>query len=193
MNIHYKLEFFSYWHCGSGLSAGADVDLLTIKDEDGLPFVPGKTIKGLLREASETLAALAPDKYPVSDVIEKIYGKANDSKSPEPILQGCAFFSNAGFPKEDKDFILKNKYTQNLFTSVSSTAIDDAGIAEEHSLRRTEVALPCVLVGEVLNLPEDGGKLMYDSMAFVKRLGANRNRGLGRCRFTVTKTEVSNG
>lgn len=193
MNIHYKLEFFSYWHCGSGLSAGADVDLLTIKDEDGLPFVPGKTIKGLLREASETLAALAPDKYPVSDVIEKIYGKANDSKSPEPILQGCAFFSSAGFPKEDKDFILKNKYTQNLFTSVSSTAIDDAGIAEEHSLRRTEVALPCVLVGEVLNLPEDGGKLMYESMAFVKRLGANRNRGLGRCRFTVTKTEVSNG
>ena len=79
MNIHYKLEFFSYWHCGSGLSAGADVDLLTIKDEDGFPFVPGKTIKGLLREASETLAALAPDKYPVSDVIEKIYGKANDS------------------------------------------------------------------------------------------------------------------
>ncbi len=190
MNIHYKLEFFSYWHCGSGLAAGADVDLLTIKDEDDLPFVPGKTIKGLLREASETLAALAPDIYPSPEKIDEIYGKANDGSL---MLQGCAFFSNAEFPKEDKDFIIKNKYARSLFSSVSSTAIDDAGIAKEHSLRRTEVTLPCILTGEILDLPDDCGKLMADSMAFVKRLGANRNRGLGRCRFTITKTEVSNG
>lgn len=190
MDIHYRLEFFSYWHCGSGLSAGADVDLLTIKDEDDLPFVPGKTIKGLLREASETLASLAPDRYPAPEKIEEIYGKANDGSS---MLQGYAFFSNADFPKEDKDFIIKKKYARSLFTSVSSTAIDDAGIAKEHSLRRMEVALPCILTGEILNFPDDCKKLMVDSMAFVKRLGANRNRGLGRCRFTITGTEVSNG
>lgn len=190
MNIRYKLEFFSYWHCGSGLSAGADVDLLTIKDEEDLPFVPGKTIKGLLRESSETLASLAPDKYPAQDEIEKIFGKTNDGSS---MFQGCAFFSNAEFPKEDKDFMLRKGYVRSLFTSVSTTAIDENGIAKEHSLRRTQVALPCVLSGEILNLPDGCGKLMADSMAFVKRLGANRNRGLGRCRFTITKTEVSNG
>ena len=26
MNMDYKIEFFSNWHCGSGLAAGADVD-----------------------------------------------------------------------------------------------------------------------------------------------------------------------
>lgn len=32
MRIDYSIEFFSYWHCGSGLAAGADVDELAIKD-----------------------------------------------------------------------------------------------------------------------------------------------------------------
>ena len=53
-----KIEFFSPWHCGSGLSAGADADSLVIKDINGLPFIPGKTIKGLIREAVEDYAAL---------------------------------------------------------------------------------------------------------------------------------------
>ncbi len=43
-----KIEFFSPWHCGSGPSAGADADSLVIKDINGLPFIPGKTIKGLI-------------------------------------------------------------------------------------------------------------------------------------------------
>ena len=64
MDITYTIELFSYWHCGSGLSAGADVDSLVIKDAKGMPFVPGKTIKGLIREAAETLICLAPGRYP---------------------------------------------------------------------------------------------------------------------------------
>ena len=50
-DIKYKITFFSNWHCGSGLAAGADTDELVIKDRNGLPYVPGRTIKGLLREA----------------------------------------------------------------------------------------------------------------------------------------------
>lgn len=55
MNIHYKITFHTYWHCGSGLASGADADLLVIKDKDGLPYVPGKTIKGLIKEAVDLL------------------------------------------------------------------------------------------------------------------------------------------
>lgn len=46
-DLNIKIEFFSPWHCGSGLSAGADADSLVIKDTNGLPYIPGKTIKGL--------------------------------------------------------------------------------------------------------------------------------------------------
>ena len=46
--LNYKIEFFSEWHCGSGLSAGADIDALAIKDSDGLPYIPGKTLRLLM-------------------------------------------------------------------------------------------------------------------------------------------------
>ena len=55
MKIKYKIEFHTDWHCGSGLAAGADVDALVVKDKNGMPFIPGKTIKGLVREAVEEI------------------------------------------------------------------------------------------------------------------------------------------
>lgn len=186
MTIRYKIEFYTYWHCGSGLSAGADVDLLAIKDEDGFPFIPGKTVKGLIREATETLVKLNPGRYPSWDEVERIFGQDNS-------LQGCAFFSNAELPDEDKAAL--KPYAKHLFTALSSTAIGDDGIALEHSLRRIEVALPCVLTGEIMRWPDDEKgeneniKLIEDSLAFVKRLGENRNRGLGRCRFSIMSND----
>ncbi|MDD2650440.1 MAG: RAMP superfamily CRISPR-associated protein, partial [Candidatus Cloacimonetes bacterium] len=51
----YQVKFLSDWHCGSGLTSGSDVDALVIKDQNNLPIIPGKTIKGLLREAAETI------------------------------------------------------------------------------------------------------------------------------------------
>ena len=104
MDITYTIEFFSYWHCGSGLSAGADVDSLVIKDAKGMPFVPGKTIKGLIREAAETLTCLAPDKYPSQKIIDNIFGKRSETAEIPQI--GKAFFSNAEFPATDYDAII---------------------------------------------------------------------------------------
>jgi len=55
VTIKYEIKFHTDWHCGSGLAAGAGVDALTVKDKNGLPFIPGKTIKGLVREAVEEI------------------------------------------------------------------------------------------------------------------------------------------
>lgn len=191
MTIWYKIEFFTYWHCGSGLSAGADVDLLTVKDSAGFPFIPGKSIKGLVREAADTLVGFNPDRYPSRDEVEKIFGQEGTHK-------GCAFFSNAEFPEVDKAALTgetgKSDMTEYLFTALSSTAIGDDGVAKEHSLRRTEVALPCVLIGFIMHWPDDDkcSSLVVDSLSFVKRLGVNRNRGLGRCKFSILKKEADN-
>lgn len=204
MTIHYKVEFFTYWHCGSGLSAGADVDLLTIKDSDGFPFVPGKTVKGLIREAAESLVELNHDAYPSKREVESIFGKRTepDDGTPKDVkehINGTAFFSNAEFPIEDKkalalQFESGESFTHHLFTSISATAIGEDGIAKEHSLRRTEVVLPCTLTGVILHLPGDDRsyKLIEDSLSFIKRLGENRNRGLGRCCFSIIKKEEDN-
>lgn len=78
MDITYKIEFFSEWHCGSGLSAGADTDALVIKDSEGFPYIPGKTLKGLFREAIEELIELKD----TSTEIEKKLSKTRSDISP---------------------------------------------------------------------------------------------------------------
>ncbi|PID47068.1 MAG: CRISPR-associated protein, partial [Proteobacteria bacterium] len=52
-DIKYKITFLDYWHLSSGLSGGARFDSSVLKDENSLPFVSGKTIKGLLRIEAE--------------------------------------------------------------------------------------------------------------------------------------------
>jgi hypothetical protein len=69
---------------------------------------------------------------------------------------------------------------------VASTAIDPNGIAKEGSLRRIEVTIPLTLEAEILNIPDEEFKnLLIEALSMVKRLGVNRNRGLGRCSLTV--------
>ena len=179
MDIQYSIEFFSNWHCGSGLAAGADVDALVVKDGNGLPYVPGRTVKGLLREATEELKAYESDKY--KTLIDKIFGKEIVMKE-NSMRTGEAFFGNATFEKAAAEKIRKGGLASYLYQTFSSTAIDEkTGIAEDHSLRRIETVIPCTLVGEIRNVPEDGVELLRKAMQMVKRMGTGRNRGYGRC------------
>ena len=47
----------SYWHAGTGAGRGGDADAVVQRDDDGLPYLPGKSVKGLIRDAVETYAA----------------------------------------------------------------------------------------------------------------------------------------
>ena len=49
--IEYTITFLSDWHAGSGLSSGAEADAVVIKEDKNLPYLPGKTIKGLVKDA----------------------------------------------------------------------------------------------------------------------------------------------
>lgn len=181
--IIYEVEFLSDWHCGSGLSAGADLDALCIKDVNGLPFIPGKTLKGLLREASELIFGEN------LEFTEKSFGKENTSSDNESqndlceSSQGACYFSNAEL-SENIQNILNNDIQKKacLYRKVSSTAIEETGTAKEHSLRKMEVVIPLTLYAEISDIPsiEYRDKLLL-CLKYIKAIGINRNRGLGRC------------
>lgn len=176
-DITYSLEFYSYWHCGSGLSAGADTDSLVIKDQDGLPFVPGKTIKGLVVEAIE--------------YINGVQGSSEESVSflgKEGTIRSGCFFSNATLQEQDR--ILSSGLADGLFDRITSTGIDEiTGVAEDGSLRSFEVVIPCTLIGKILNVPDENVELVEKALAFISGIGLKRNRGLGRCHLSVVKAE----
>lgn len=172
-NISYRLDFYSNWHCGSGLAAGADVDTLVIKDANGLPFVPGRTIKGLVKNA-----------------FEDIYGKDSGTSifgDFKKHYEVNAFFSDAVLQREDYGQIVKEELGRFMYNSISNTAISDS-VAKAHSLRKTQVVLPCSLYGEILYVPDEFVERLAESLRFIKELGHHRSRGLGRCRFEILAT-----
>ena len=175
--VKYEIEFFSNWHCGSGLAAGADVDALVIRDKKGLPYVPGRTLKGLLRDA-------ASDLMDDTEAINQIFGVSGDKKEHKT---GCSFFGNATLPSAEYQYILEQGLASHLFQSFSSTKIDENGIAKDHSLRKIETVIPCKLEGEILNVPDGSEPILEEAMHYIKRMGTGRNRGYGRCNISIIK------
>lgn len=192
--INYTIEFFSNWHCGSGLAAGADIDALVIKDKNDLPYIPGKTIKGLIREAvvdilylngliHQTSEKENTDKNEIRDAFIKTFGYSADSKNVE---KGSCFFTNASIPTELSSIIIESMAQNYLYRKQTSTAIEESGIAKDNTLRRVETVIPCILEGTIYDIEDHIYQYIVDGSKMIKRIGLNRNRGLGRCKITIS-------
>lgn len=177
--IRYIIEFYSWWHCGSGQASGSDLDELVIKDKDNLPYVPGRSIKGLLRDACDELYRYG---YTSDEDIKRVFGYFAGNK--DEAIKGSAFFSDAVLPEKERALIGTDEHLwQGLYDSVSFTKIDKDGIAEEHSLRKIQVTVPCTLEGTIEGVPEEFEEALKNAMKLVKRLGTGRHHGFGRCRI----------
>ena len=178
MTLKYTLKFFDYWHLSSGLSAGAKLDSTVVKDENSLPYAPGKTIKGLVREMAEELNNCS--------FVNQCFGYSSDEKDRCFEKKGSVcYFTNATLNRELKEQIISNNLQNNLYDIIASTEIDKNGIAVDNSLREIEVVLPISLYGEIRDIPEEFIETMKKALKLIKRMGLNRNRGLGRCEFVV--------
>jgi len=169
MTIKYKIEFLDYWHLSSGLSAGAKLDSSVVKDSHGIPYASGKTIKGLVREMAEILDN--------ETFVKECFGL-------EGVDIGVCYFSNASLEKEEREQIVSNRLQDNLYDEIASTKIED-GMAVDHSLREIEVVIPLTLYGEIEDIPSQYIDDMKRALKMIKRMGLNRNRGLGRCQLEV--------
>lgn len=193
IDLRYKVRFYGFWHCGSGLAAGADVDALVVKDGRGLPFIPGRTMKGLLKEAAEDILFLENKWEQLRDGFVKTFGNAADRNyltEGEMMCEGCAFFSNAELVKETGESVVGEGLAEELYVQLASTAIGDDGVAKENSLRQMEAVIPMELEGCILSVPEEMGEVLTKAARMVKRIGLNRSRGLGRCDIFMFQGEV---
>lgn len=172
--IKYKITFYAQWHCGSGTSAGADLDALVIKDKNDMPFIPGKTLKGLIREAVENLVQLEGKD-------EELTARIGEAFGTEGKQTGCLHFSNAVMVKREYDAIVSHKAQQYLYNKVTTTSIDKDGVAKDHSLRSMETVVPCTLEAEISEVPAELRDTIMRAFGMIKRMGLKRNRGLGRC------------
>ena len=180
--INYKIKFLSDWHIGSGLGAGAETDAEILKNSDGLPYIPGKTIKGLLKNACNDIADINDLKIS-KETINQIFGKYADKTDKS--VAGSAIFGNATICIDESKEIIENGLEKYLFKNISSTAIDEnTGIASPKSLRSMEICMPITLNGSI-EIDEKHKEAITLASKWVRHIGVNRNRGLGRCTIAI--------
>lgn len=174
--ILYEIAFHSYWHMGSGLSGSTYADNVVNKTADGLPIIPGKTVKGLFRDAAQQILKVNENALP-ENFIEKVFGTIEKPSE--------CFFSNATLSQTLGENIISAKLTNSLYSVLSSTKINDDGQAEDRSLRQLEVTVPLFLYGEILHVEADYMDGIEICAKWIRRMGVTRNRGLGRCTFKL--------
>ena len=215
-----NIRFLDYWQAGSGQSAGGIVDAVAVKDAHGLPILPGRHIKGLLRQsvASAESWGWFADCSPENSVsvTEWLFGtdarSGSGVESPERgmVLPGMIRVSSAILPQGEHAWLSSKEgrhQVPHLYREIYTTAISlDSGAAKRHSLRGLEVSVPVCLQAQIDLQPVathplaalqsawlasgNAWKVLEKSVSLIETMGAWRTRGLGRAELTWTETAV---
>ncbi|MDA9557147.1 RAMP superfamily CRISPR-associated protein [Vibrio sp.] len=193
-----KFDIQHYWHIGSGEEGGAYADSLVLKDSYQLPFIPGKSVKGLLREAFNL--AIDHGWYDKAQR-DTLFGCEGVSLTNASRLH----ISSAILPSADyAHFVHNPSMTQALYHVIQQMSIDsNTGTTQQGSLRSTEVCVPMTLVAEV-HLPDinsadidsveidsveeshnDVFEIFQSIVPLITHLGAKRHRGMGEVFVSV--------
>jgi hypothetical protein len=203
-----KLDITSFWHAGTGRGAGTDLDARTHRSPAGLPMLPGRSVRGLFREALRTAVGLGLVSVPDAEV--RCFGSSLEppTHAPHDIVghfeesrfrtrPGVLVFGNArlGSSPEEADGWERWAATtegrlrvEHLFRPFASTKLDERGVADDHTLRAIELVVPVVLVAELSLLQPvdfDWLEMLRTAAPFLRGVGSHRNRGLGRTTTTV--------
>lgn len=191
----FQIEFTGYWHAGTGEAGAGDLDAVIIRDADGLPFLPGKSLKGLFCEAfCELIAAGDPSNghAPREDALLRLFGRPGPDSLKN---QGLLRFSNASIPPAERAALLHDKSADGLTAVIASTALEH-GLAEERSLRRVEVAIPMTLHFTITLRPSPDAPSpdtvktwLEDAAARIRMAGSHRHNGLGECKVSPAPVE----
>jgi CRISPR/Cas system CSM-associated protein Csm3 (group 7 of RAMP superfamily) len=184
--IDYTVNFLTDWHAGSGLSSGAEADAVVIKDSEGFPYIPGKTMKGLFADAFRDFQLLSIDKF-TDDSYNGLFGFMQ--KETKVTYPGSLFFSNVCLSESERSAI-DIDHVDYLYRNISSTAIEAlTGVAKGTSLRVMEVCIPISLEGCIKGANATEEQLISQLAKYIRTIGANRNRGLGRCSIQIESTK----
>jgi CRISPR/Cas system CSM-associated protein Csm3 (group 7 of RAMP superfamily) len=181
-----EFEFMDFWHCSAGHGSGRYLDAVVIRSPAGLPIVPGRTVKGLLRDVVRQCEALG---HIEAGTCEKLFGTAlgEDRFATEP---GSFFVGDATLPTGWESFARSpegNGYIDAFYDQLSSTSLDEDRTARDRTLRRVEVAVPVTLSARwTCEDPDLARATLARALPLLRRLGSGRHRGFGRVQVKLT-------
>jgi len=186
------VDLKNYWHAGGGRGAGSVYDAIVHRDSDGLPVLPGRHLKGLLRDACARAEAWGWAGFSTG-VTATLFGEAPETVTDRPPKPGCLRVGDATLPEELSRWLATEgrAYLPHLFRGLYSTAVEhETGTAKEYSLRGMEVTVPLTLTALIEPLPgrqppEEWPRRISSVLCLVDAVGAHRSRGLGRAHLRL--------
>ncbi|OZB62256.1 MAG: hypothetical protein B7X31_10060 [Thiomonas sp. 13-66-29] len=196
-NVTLRIELLGYWHPGAGRGGGAVVDARAHRDSMGLPVLPGRHLKGLLRDALERAETWNWPGH--AGLAVSLFGHRTERLPPGQMPEsGCLRVSDARLPDPVADWLASTDEGRarlpGLFRSLHATAVDEVGCtARDGSLRGIEVVVPFTLEASIARTgqrlpPVDWADRLRDVLPLVNAVGAHRTRGLGRAVLTLEST-----
>ncbi|HHV44873.1 MAG TPA: hypothetical protein GXX57_09455 [Firmicutes bacterium] len=190
-SLQLKIELLSPTTLGAGEERRGIVDTDVSYDECGLPYIPGKRLKGLLRDAYQDVYDALQQQDKELPAPEEIFGERG-ARIGSPLVFGDAhLLAKANLAPWlqwlIEDAVFSEYDVLETLTSVRrQTAIDpDTGAAKEDTLRSTRVINPGqVFVSEITlqtgcNLTSQQLLGLALAASALKYMGTGRTRGLG--------------
>lgn len=187
--LQFKLKSDTTFGRGDGVAGLVDAEVQ--HDQYGLPYLGGRTVKGLLvMECADILAAL-PDKQQKrwQKAASRLFGRPGSTVGEQAQLM----IGNAQLPDDLRRAIVEDikekrltreKVLESLTTLRRQTAMDERGVPKEHSLRTIRLVLRETIFVAALRFMvqphEDDLMLLAACVAAWRRAGTARNRGHGR-------------
>ncbi|MDJ0597483.1 MAG: RAMP superfamily CRISPR-associated protein [Crocosphaera sp.] len=209
LSLTLTIDMLSDWHIGSGTGRTGEIDSLVKRDHNELPYIPAKTITGIWRDNCELLTQ-GLDENQENGTWQKWvnYLFGDQPSDPERSVElsinkpipAALSIRPAYFPAElsklinSKEKTISKQLKQAItFIKPGITIDSQSGCAVQDCLRLEEqVRMGTILTAEcTLYLPENEEQqktaysLLILSAKLVERLGGNRRRGSGKCRFII--------
>ncbi|WP_066635763.1 RAMP superfamily CRISPR-associated protein [Desulfolucanica intricata] len=207
-----KMEIKSPTLLGSGEGLGSIIDTDIVYDNYGLPYIPARRLKGLLRESAievQEMFILSGIRQLSSINVDFVFGRRGSIKGA-PVS-----FRNLHLENYDKavnwlewafknlDNVISRDTVLDRFTEIRQrTAINKEGTAEESSLRTIRVLKAGYIFQGNIHLEEDDQNilsLLAFACANLRHVGSNRTRGLGEVSCSLwqnqknlTQSEIEN-
>lgn len=187
------------WHIGTGDEGGAYADALMLKDQNNLPYIPGRSIRGLLKEAFLLMQdSIKNSEAPHLRLTKLLFGEEG--------AQGLLRITNATLSEQEIAYFNKNKQSgacKHLYRVHYTTAVNNkTGVAKEGTLRGMEVAAPMALTCSMTLDSNHPSFNKFDNKALARHIeevvplitniGAKRHRGYGQVVVTVIPPKEAN-
>ena len=202
--IKVALKIKSGFAIGSGLGLAGILDDTIMRDIRGLPYIPGTTLKGVIRDACEEISLIACHPYyeNVVDELKTVAKLAGGRPNPDQMSPVTRIFGSPLFPAifefgsaylDLSDDSIASLIGASAIWSESHNSIEQSiGTAKKDFLFTHEVALPTSSASDIPDyhfgfsiiplanhIPENLVGLLVCGLRFIDRIGAKKTRGKG--------------